>query len=61
LIKFAKKLLVNEFITKYYPVDVVMTENLVLYMYKWIFSKNPTFLNNADYIRELVTLLPEDN
>lgn len=38
-----------------------MIENLVLYMYKWVFSKDHTFLANEKYIKELLTLLPVEN
>lgn len=60
-IKLAKLLLANEFINNYFPVDEMMIENLVLYMYKWTFSKDHTFLANEEYIKELLILLPEDN
>ena len=39
----------------------MMIENLVLYMYKWTFSKDHTFSANEEYIKELMTLLPEEN
>jgi hypothetical protein len=38
-----------------------VTENLVVYMYKWALNKEPAFIKNADYIKELMTLLAEDN
>ena len=36
-------------------------ESLVFYMYRWSFSKNPSFPHNANYIAQLSQLLPPDN
>ena len=38
-----------------------MIENVVRYMYKWKFSQNAAFVNNAQYIHTLLDLLADDN
>lgn len=46
MIKYADVLLKDEYLLDYYSVDERIIENLVLYLYKWKFSKNPSFKDN---------------
>jgi hypothetical protein len=57
-IKLAKTLLSDLFLSTHFTIDDMMKENLVLYMYKWVFNKNPAFVANKEYIEELISLLP---
>jgi hypothetical protein len=58
LIKDAKLLLEDKFLLEYYSVDDKIVENLVIYMYRWKLTKEPVFVNNKQYLHELLTLLP---
>lgn len=39
-------------------VDDRLIENLVLYMYKWKFNQESTFVKNKEYLEALLGLLP---
>ena len=51
----------DEYLNRYFTVNEIIIENLVLYMYKKCFSKSAMFKDHAVYIEKLVTLLPENN
>lgn len=52
-------LLTDQYLLEYYCVDERLIENLLLYMYKWKFNQEPTFVNNHSYLSALLQLLPE--
>lgn len=54
-------LLQDKYLLEYYCVDERLVENLVLYMYKWKFNQEPTFIKNQEYLEALLTLLPANS
>jgi hypothetical protein len=54
-------LLTDPYLLEYYCVDERLIENLVLYMYKWKFNQESTFVKNKDYLEALLSLLPEES
>ncbi len=56
-----KTLLSAQEIIERYDFQELMIENAVLYMYKKIFSQDRVYRNNETYIKELTTLLAEEN
>ena len=54
-------LLTDPYLLEYYCVDERLIQNLVLYMYKWKFNQESTFVKNKDYLEALLSLLPEES
>ena len=44
-----------------FEISKVDIENLVLYMYKWVFSQSAKYIDNASYLQKILELLETDN
>lgn len=51
----------DKYLNRYFTVNDTIVENLVLYMYKKCFSKSALFKDHAEYVKKLLTILPESN
>lgn len=58
MIGWAAVLLEEEQLHSMYTVDQRAVENLVLYMYKWAFSRDSKYVANQHYLNQLLELLP---
>ncbi len=57
-INLANELLKDEYLNRYFTINEIIIENLVLFMYKKRFSISAIFKDHESYIRKIVTLLP---
>lgn len=57
MVPFAAMLLNDQYLIDSFEVDATIVEHLVLYMYKWKFSKCRSFVENEKYLREILLLL----
>ena len=60
MIRFAKVVLEDPHLGAEYMVDETIIENLILFMYKWKLEEK-CYVDDYEYVVELVTILPEDN
>jgi hypothetical protein len=60
-ISTAKDIISDQYLNRYYYIDHKILESLVLYMYRWRFSKDPAYTNNRTYIFKLCEILEIDN
>jgi hypothetical protein len=61
MIDFTARLLEDEDLHSIFDVCTRNIENIVLYMYKWSFTKSIKYVENAQYLKKLLELLPADN
>lgn len=61
MIAHAALLLIEEELHELFHIEERTIENIVLYMYKWKFSRNSRFVDNAPYLKKLMELLPTEN
>ena len=58
MIAHAALLFIEEELHQLFHIEERTIENIVLYMYKWKFSQNSRFVDNAPYLKKLMELLP---
>jgi hypothetical protein len=55
------KLFEEQGLQKLFEYDCNFVENIVIYAYKWKFSRNSVFVANESYVRKLLELLSPKN
>ena len=60
-VQHIRALINDQHLSKEFNYDTSIVESLVIYLYKAKLNEQPEYKKNFDYLRTILTLLPEDN
>ena len=60
-VQHIRALINDQHLSKEFNDDTSIVESLVIYLYKAKLNEQPEYKKNFDYLRTILTLLPEDN